>query len=315
MTDQKSSTRREILRKGAVGAGLGTLAAAGSPAYSAAAGHGGRSWRGRVGGPTFVFVHGGWSSGFNYHGVVTQLVVGGRRALAVDLPGHGQQALFPASYLSQDLAALETEPSPSAGITLDSCVDYVTRVVRQIARRSGPVVLLGHSSGGIVIGKVADRVPHLIDRLVYMAAYMVVERASAFEYFDPRGSFPNVDQLGVLRVNWRSPVIRANFKAGLFALHSDAVFAAFANTWQPDFPLSFLTVESRVDKRTWGTIPRTFIRFTDDGTFPVSLQDGLIAEADALTPRNPTDVHSVPGGHIDPFASPAALVGILEALS
>jgi pimeloyl-ACP methyl ester carboxylesterase len=70
--------------------------------------------------PTFVFVHGGWSSGFNYHQVVTQLVTGGRRAFALDLPGHGQQAQFPASYLSQDLAALETEPSPSADITSTS---------------------------------------------------------------------------------------------------------------------------------------------------------------------------------------------------
>lgn len=90
---------------------------------------------------------GGWSSGFNYHQVVTQLVTGGRRALAVDLPGHGQQAQFPDSYLSQDLETFKTEPSPSANITLDSCIDYVTRVVTEIAEHSGPVILLGHSSG------------------------------------------------------------------------------------------------------------------------------------------------------------------------
>jgi alpha-beta hydrolase superfamily lysophospholipase len=117
--------------------------------------------------PTFVFVHGGWSSGFNYHQVVTQLVMAGRRALALDLPGHGQSARFPASYLSQDLEAFKTEPSPSKDITLASCVGYVTEVVAKIADATGPVVLLRHSSGGIIIGKVANDVPQLIHRLVY----------------------------------------------------------------------------------------------------------------------------------------------------
>jgi len=264
--------------------------------------------------PTFVFVHGGWSSGFNYHQVVTQLVTGGRRAFALDLPGHGQQAQFPASYLSQDLAALETEPSPSADITLDICVDYVTEVVKQIANQTGPVILLGHSSGGIIVGKVANDVPHLINRLVYMAAYMVVERPSAVDYFDPRGVFPGVEELGVLRVNWRSPDTRARLKPALFPLSSDAVYTAFSNTWQPDFPFAILTAESRVDRETWGTVPRTYVRFTDDGNIQVDQQDGLLAEADALTPQNKTAVHSVPGGHVDPFASPAALVQILMRL-
>jgi pimeloyl-ACP methyl ester carboxylesterase len=263
---------------------------------------------------TFVFVHGGWSSGFNYHQVVTQLVMGGRRALAVDLPGHGQQAQFPASYLSQDLEALKTEPSPSAAITLEVCVDYVTEVVTRIAEETGPVILLGHSSGGIVIGKVASAVPDLLHRVVYMGAFMIVERSSGVDYFDPRGVFPGAEELNVLRVNWRSAETRAQLKPALFPLSSDAVFTAFSNTWQPDFPLDILTADSRVDKQTWGTVPRSYIRFIDDGNIQLDAQDRLIAEADALTPDNKTDVHSVPGGHVDPFASPAALVRILRAL-
>lgn len=289
-------TRRDVLHGAAA---LGGLAAVGIDRPR------GRRER------TFVLVHGGWSSGFNYHQVLERLVAAGHRAVAVDLPGHGQQAEFPASYLNQDLEAFATEPSPSAGITLDACVDHVAGVVTQIARRTGPVILAGHSSGGIVIGKVANAIPHLIDRLVYMAAYMVVERASAFEYFDPRPFYPNVERLGVLRVNWRSAAARASLKPGLFPLHSDAVFTAFANTWQPDFPFSLLTAESRVDARTWGRIPRTYVRFTDDGTIAPEQQDAWIAEADALTPRNRTDVRSVPGGHVDPFASSDALVRAL----
>jgi pimeloyl-ACP methyl ester carboxylesterase len=230
------------------------------------------------------------------------------------MPGHGQQAEFPDSYLTQDLEAFQTEPSPSASITLENCVAYVTSVVRQVAETTGPVILLGHSSGGIIIGNVANQVPQLIHRLVYMGAFMIVDRPAAVDYFDPRGVFPRVEELGVLRVNWRSAETRATLKPALFPLTSDAVFTAFANTWQPDFPFDMLTAESRVDPQTWGRVPRTYIRFSDDGNIRADQQDDLIAAADTLTPLNPTDVHSVAGGHLDPFAQPSELVEILQQL-
>lgn len=161
-------------------------------------------------------------------------------------------------------------------------------MVTQIADETGPVILLGHSSGGIIIGKVANAVPHLIHRLVYMGAYMIVDRPSAVDYFDPRRVFPGVEELGVLRVNWRSPDTRARLKPALFPLSSDAVYTAFSNTWQPDFPFAILTADSRVDSQTWGTVPRSYIRFTDDGNIQVDQQDSLIAEADALTSNTAT---------------------------
>lgn len=84
----------------------------------------------------------------------------------------------------------------------------------------------------------ANEVPHLIHRLVYMGAYMIVEGSRGVDYFDPRGFFPGVEELGVLRVNWRSPDTRTRLKPALFPLSSDAVYTAFSNTWQPDFPFA-----------------------------------------------------------------------------
>lgn len=264
---------------------------------------------------TFVLVHGGWSSGFNYHQVLERLASAGHRAVAVDLPGHGQQARFPGSYLTQDLDAFPTEPSPSADLTLAGAVGHVANVVRRITERTGgKVILLGHSSGGIVIGKVANEVPHLVARLVYTAAYLIAQRDSAFDYFDPTPYYPNARELGVLRTNWRDPAVRAMLKPGLFPLSSEETFVAFANTWQPDFPLEFLTASSRVDARVLARIPRTYVRFADDGTITPQAQSAWIAEADALAPRNRTDVHTVRGGHLDPFAAPGPLVAILRRL-
>lgn len=264
---------------------------------------------------TFVLVHGGWSSGFNYHQVIERLASAGHRAVAVDLPGHGQQARFPDSYLTQDQDRFPTEPSPSADLTLAEAAGHVANVVRQITRRTGgKVILQGHSSGGIVIGKVANEVPHLISRLVYTAAYLIAQRDSAFDYFDPTPYYPNVRALRVLRTNWRDPAVRAMLKPGLFPLSTDETFLAFANTWQPDFPLDFLTATSRVDREVLARIPRTYVRFADDGTIQPQAQDQWIAESDALAPRNKTDVSTVRGGHLDPFAAPGPLVDILRRL-
>jgi hypothetical protein len=48
---------------------------------------------------------------------------------------------------------------------------------------------------------------------------------------------------------------------------------------------------------------------------PLALQDRFIAEADALTPDNPTDVRSIDSGHLRFQIHPAELVAILDGLA
>ncbi|MNY36772.1 hypothetical protein D3C86_1712810 [compost metagenome] len=65
----------------------------------------------------------------------------------------------------------------------------------------------------------------------------------------------------------------------------------------------------------WGVVPRAFIRCTADRAIPISGQDQMIAEADALTPENAFVQKTLNTGH-SPFASaPAALVSHLTSLA
>ncbi|MFI2262209.1 hypothetical protein [Streptomyces tubercidicus] len=73
--------------------------------------------------------------------------------------------------------------------------------------------------------------------------------------------------------------------------------------------------EVRVHADTWGTIARTYIRLTDDRSLPVAMQDRLIAEADALTPDNPYNVHTLTTGHAGFLLKPAEATGILDQLT
>ncbi|SEB61223.1 Alpha/beta hydrolase family protein, partial [Streptomyces sp. 2131.1] len=49
---------------------------------------------------TFVFVHGAFANSFSFAPLQAELALLGHRSLAVDLPGHGFEATFPAAYQS-----------------------------------------------------------------------------------------------------------------------------------------------------------------------------------------------------------------------
>ncbi|ROQ70290.1 pimeloyl-ACP methyl ester carboxylesterase [Streptomyces sp. 840.1] len=278
---------------------------------------------------TFVLVHGSCSSSLLWAPVQRELALRGHRSFAVDLPGHGFDAQYPAAYQApQDLEAWAAVPSTLAAVTLEDNVDMVVDVVRQVAEH-GPVVLVGASLGGTTITGVGNTVPDLVNRLVYVSAWSCVQRANPIEYMQEPEFSENLlaplaalnvgdpAELGAGRANYRTsdPVLLALLKAAIMADGTDEQFRAFLNILQPDESLAVMTADARGDAATWGTIARTYIRLADDRTIPVAMQDRLIAECDALTPDNPYDVHTMNTSHTGFVLQPAKLVDILEHLA
>jgi pimeloyl-ACP methyl ester carboxylesterase len=277
--------------------------------------------------PTLVLVHGTNSSSFWSAGLITELTLRGHRAVGVDLPGHGREAFYPRAYQApQDLEALATEPSPLAKLTIDDYVEHVIDVVRR-ARRHGPVILAGASQGGVTLSRVGNAIPELLDRVVYVAAFCCVDLPSMTAYFETPefadslvhlvtdATVADPAALGVVRVNWRTadPKLLDGIRQCLAADFSDDEFARLLNMFEPDEPVAIPLAEARGEARTWGRIPRTYVRFTEDRLIPPALQDRFIAEADRLTPDNPTDVRSVAAPHCGPFERPE-LVTIFDGL-
>jgi pimeloyl-ACP methyl ester carboxylesterase len=271
-------------------------------------------------------VHGSNSSSFTWGPLQRELALLGHRTLAVDLPGHGFGAGFPAAYQApQNLEALATEPSKLAGVTLTEAVEQVVEVVRRVAEH-GPVVLVGHSRGGATLTGVGNAVPELIDRIVYISAWCCVD-ATIGEYMqgpeyassalNDVGAVVVADPaaLGALRMNWRTadPELLAALKTAMLEDGTEQEFFAYLNTLEPDESLDAGT--ERADAATWGRIPRTYIRLTEDRSMPISLQDRFIKEADALTPDNPTDVHSVQSSHVGFLIRPREVADILAGLA
>ncbi|MEV0194885.1 hypothetical protein [Nonomuraea sp. NPDC050691] len=94
-----------------------------------------------------------------------------------------------------------------------------------------------------------------------------------------------------------------------------AVLAWDARGLQPDESIAVITADARVHADTWGTIARSYIRLIEDRSLPVAMQDRLIAEADALTPDNPYDVHTLDTSHVGFLYRAGEVAAILDKLT
>ncbi|MBL1067910.1 alpha/beta fold hydrolase [Streptomyces sp. 7-21] len=278
--------------------------------------------------PTFVLVHGAFANSFSFAPLQAELGLLGHRSVAVDLPGHGFQATFPAGYQApQDPDALATTPGVLKGVTLDDNAKHVITVLER-AKQNGPVILLGHSRGGITVTAAANARPDLIDRLVYVAAWCPVDLDVSDYYGEPE--MAGVDAgavgaalvgdpaaLGLLRSNFRTadPKALAAFREAFFADGTDDEFRAFLNLFQPDENLDAGGTADRAQADTWGRIPKTYIRLADDRSIPLAMQDRLIREGNALTPDNPYDVHTLQGSHLRWLVHPGPAARVLASLA
>ncbi len=276
---------------------------------------------------TFVLVHGAFCNAAVWAPTVRELTLRGHRALAVDLPGHGLSATIPTGYLGgQDLEALTTQPSGMAGIGTADDVAAVTDVLRR-ARAHGPVVLVGASRGGITLTAVANAVPDLVDRLVYVSAWCCAD-ATLSEYsagpenaqslLPHTGLVPLADPgvIGAIRLNWRTsdPAVLDRLQEALLADGTRAELLAYLHTQDPDEALAVDEEATRAQAASWGPIPRTYVRLTADRAMPLALQDRFIADADARFPDNPFDVRSIDSSHLRFQIHPGEFVEILDDL-
>jgi pimeloyl-ACP methyl ester carboxylesterase len=105
-------------------------------------------------------VHGSWHGGWAWQAVIGELIGKGHRAYAPTLPGHGPKAT-------------------RLGITHQDCVDAVITCLHQQELKD--VILVGHSFGGSVIQKVAEKLTDRIKRLIFLDAFVLEDNQCVFD--------------------------------------------------------------------------------------------------------------------------------------
>ncbi|GHG12601.1 alpha/beta hydrolase [Streptomyces zaomyceticus] len=280
--------------------------------------------------PVFVCVHGGSSNARAWGPLQNELALLGHRSHAVDLPGHGDLADIPAAYYRQpqDIAALAAAPSPVRGVTLRDNVLHVVDTLRRLAA-SGPIVLVGNSLGGLTITAVANAVPELLDRVVYLSALCLGDPAMLTEAWNvvddnlldaavARIAVPDVRDPGVVRLNWRAahadPEVFAALKAAVMADSTDHQFRLLLDSLDPDETYAAMEPGALIRADAWGRVPHTYVRLSDDRSLTPAVQDHMIRTADALTPHHPFDVHTLAASHVGYFSRPRLFAELLTSL-
>lgn len=233
--------------------------------------------------PTFVLVHGAWEDASIWNAVVSELEQHGRRAVAIDLPGRNG------------------DPTPKAQITLDALRD---RALEAVQAEAAPVVLVGHSFGGITISAVAEAAPDKIKRLVYVAAYLPTNGQSlqdlAFSDPDSKAG-PNfvVDEPNLVAR------IKPEARTDLFLNDgSEELRAGFAET-MVDEPLQPLGTPVVVTPERFGQVAKAYVRTAYDQVVSPALQARMIA----ATPVD--DDVAIDSGHAPFITRPKELAAAL----
>jgi pimeloyl-ACP methyl ester carboxylesterase len=132
-----------------------------------------------------LLVHGAFGRAANWDRVAPGLRAAGHDVEAIDLPGAGD------------------DDTPVAEVTLGR---YAEKVCQKLSE-GAPAVLVGHSMGGMVITQAAANCPELIDRLVYVAAFLPEDGQSLIDLTQlPEGAGDAVQ--GGLVVEGDPPVAR-----------------------------------------------------------------------------------------------------------
>jgi pimeloyl-ACP methyl ester carboxylesterase len=191
---------------------------------------------------TFVLVHGAWHGAWCWHRVLARLQRASHQVLAPDLLGLGIDCTSPGRV------SLERWTSQIAGL---------------IEAEPEPVVLVGHSRGGIVLSAVAERIPTRIRTLVYVNAFLLQNGVSLQDAASgirdslvPPAMVISDDHLSA---TLRPEIIREAF----YGQCSDEDVALAMSLLKPE-PLAPLATPTRISAERFGTVPRVYIESTKD---------------------------------------------------
>lgn len=274
--------------------------------------------------PPILLVHGFWHGAWCWTEVAALLVNQGRRVLAVDLAGHGGRVLRTVSASARpfDHVEFSAEVSPVAGIDLAIAAALLVEQITDFAS-GGPVVVVAHSFGGVVLTRAAQTVPELISHMVYVTAIMPASGVPAAAYLEvPEQAGDRVAPLlvsdpaavGALRLDTHAPgdyrkALRAAFYHDVDASPADAAIGLLSS----DAPVAIAAGATDLTADAWGRIPRTFVYCSDDYANRPALQQRFIREADEAFPTNPTTVIELRSGHSPFLSQPTSLAAAINA--
>jgi pimeloyl-ACP methyl ester carboxylesterase len=236
-------------------------------------------------GPVFVLVHGAFQDATGWAPVVKALEAKGATAVTVEWAGRG------------------SDKTPFKDITLDNYRDAVVNVINQ---QDAPVILVGHSFGGIVISDVAEAVPDRIQTLVYLAAYLPrtgesLVSLSGLDKYSVLGQQGNF----IVSADYTTASIKKDVFASAFCPDCNPEQLKAVAASQLDEPLAPPNTKVTLTDKNFGSVHKAYILTAQDMVVSPQLQALMLA-------NTPVDhVYAVDAGHAAYVTVPDKLADIL----
>jgi pimeloyl-ACP methyl ester carboxylesterase len=234
----------------------------------------------------FILIHGSWHSSWNWHRVIPILESRGHKAIAIDLPGMGK------------------DKTPVKEVKMKTTVEKICSLIDSI---EGKVILVGHSKNGIMISQAAEYRPDKIEKLVYLAAYLIPSGKTQREYSiqDTMGMLkPYVTMYEDLNAHTLQPEI---YKEGLYGDCDDNT-TKLAKLLLSDERVESGITPLQLTEENYGRIPRVYIECTEDKAVTPFIQRKMYTE----TPCE--KVYSMATSHSPFFSKPKELADIFCSL-
>ena len=232
----------------------------------------------------YVLVHGAGHGAWCWERLILRLEQAGHEAIALDLPGHGRDA------------------TPAKGLTRKH---YVDKVVETIDSLPQPVVLVGHSLGGLTVSGAAEERPDRVKVLVYLAAVLLRDGESWPEVAARNAPSMLAGNVSLSPDGTTSTVNPDKVKDIFYADCSDEDVEKAKRLLVPE-PVRPRAEPLRITDHCFGRVPRVYIECLQDNAIRPSCQKNMYT---AMPCRR---AYSMNTSHSPFLSAPAELARILE---
>ena len=236
---------------------------------------------------TFVLVHGSWHGAWCWYKVIPRLERLGHRVIAPDLPSLGR------------------DKTPVSDVSLRLWTDSICRV---LDTETEPVVLVGHSRGGVVISEVAESRPEKVELLVYLCAFLVRSGESLMQVAETDGASLVRPSLLLFQEQGHATVREENVRELFYGDCGDDDVALARLLLQPE-ALAPLGTPIQTTEERFGRIPRVYIECLRDKAISASVQKQMYTAVPCER------VISMDTDHSPFFSAPDQLVAHLDGAS
>lgn len=199
---------------------------------------------------TYVLIHGAWHGGWCWNKVTPLLEEAGHTVVTPDLPGHGN------------------DKTPISEVTLQA---YADRVCETVNAQSEPVILVGHSMGGLAITQGAEQCPDNIEKLVYLTAFLLQKGENLFEFAQADTEALVLPNLEPNEAEGYATVKDEGIKPAFYADCSDEDVERAKSLLVPQALAPFMAPIDTSDEN-FGQIPRVYIECLQDRAISPAIQ-------------------------------------------